>query len=326
MILLALHLLLALALPPAPRHGPVLAVVNKPASTLSLIDLSSGRIVATLATGANPHEVVTSPDGHWAVVTDYGAQVPGTTLTVVDLHRREVVRTISLAANPRPHGIVFLPGRETVAVSSEASQSVVLVDIVKGVVLRAMPTGQAQSHMVVISPDGARAYTANIGPGTLSAIDLTQPGGTPGEARTLKVGTMTEAINITPDGTQAWMGSNNTGKVFIIDLARWMIIDSLQTSGFPYRIAFTADGSTALVTNPQEDALQVIDARTRARTTTIRLPGGPVGIATSPDGMTAWVTLANTGEVAEVDLRFNMVRRTFPAGEGPDGIAYADVP
>lgn len=303
----------------APRHGPVLAVVNKPANTLSLIDLGPGRLVATIPTGAGPHEVATSRSGRWAVVTDYGTQVPGSTLTVVDLDRREVVRTITLAENPRPHGITFLPDDRTVAVSSESSRSVVLVDVVEGVVRRSVPTGQAQSHMVVISPDGKRAYTANIGPGTLSAIAL-DGSGTP---RTLKVGTMTEAIAITPDGKQAWIGSNNTGKVYMVDLERWAVADSLQTNGFPYRIAFTPDGATALVTNPEAGEIQVIDVLTRSRTTTIPARGGPLGIAVAPGSITAWVTLAETGAVMELDLRVNTVRRTFAAGPGPDGIAIA---
>jgi YVTN family beta-propeller protein len=324
-IVLALPFVLALAVPVAHgtlRHGPVLAVVNKPASTLSIIDLSSGRVVSTIQTGMDPHEVATSPDGRWAVVTDYGAQVAGTTLTVVDLHKRAVARTIALPANPRPHGIVFLPGNDVVVVSSEASQSVVLVDVAKGVVLRAVQTGQAQSHMAVVSPDGRRAYTANIGPGTISEIDL--EGSAP--PRSLKVGTMTEAINISPDGKQLWVGSNNTGKVFVIDRERWAVIDSVQTNGFPYRIAFTSDGSTALVTNPEADAVQVLDAQSRAQVASIRLGGGPLGIATSPDGNTAWITLSGAGEVAEIDLRINTVRRRFPAGMGPDGIAFAQVP
>jgi hypothetical protein len=36
----------------------------------------------------------------------------------------------------------------------------------------AIPTGQAESHMLAITRDGRRGYTANVGPGTVSVLDL----------------------------------------------------------------------------------------------------------------------------------------------------------
>jgi len=299
---------------------PTLVVVNKAESSVSIIDLATGRNLATLPTGSSPHEVATSADGRWAVVTDYGSQVPGASLTVVDLRALTVARTIRLDAYPRPHGAAFLPDNITVAVTSEVSRAVVLVDVVEGRIVGSAPTGQAASHMLALSPDGKTAYTANINPGTLSAMAI---GGTPAEARSLKVGTMTEAINIAPDGRHVWMGSNNTGKVFVVDVAAWTVVDSLQTAGFPYRIGFTPDGSTAIITNPQQDEIQLVDARTRRKRATIAMPGGALGISVAPDGKVAWITLAGTGEVAELDLKTHAVIRRLAAGGGPDGIAYA---
>ncbi len=319
MILLAAALTAVTAATPQQPAGPVLVVVNKPVATVSVVALASGKILATLPTGAGPHEVAASADGRWAVVTDYGAQTPGSSLTVVDLRTLTVARTIALPANPRPHGVWFLPDNVTVAISSETSQAVVLVDAAQGTITRTVPTGQPVSHMVAVSRDGKRGYTANITPGTLSAMDLQ----TPGEPKVLKVGTMTEAINITPGDDQVWLGSNNTGKVYVVDLTRWQVIDSLQTSGFPYRIGFTPDGATAIVTNPQQDQVQVIDAKTRAKLATVPVSGGPMGVAIAPDGSVAWITLTGAGEVAELDLRTHTVRRRFAAGAGPDGIAYA---
>lgn len=302
----------------------VLVVTNKPASTVSLIHLSSARILATLPTGPNPHETATSPDGRWAVTTDYGAQVPGSSLTVVDLGGRKVARTIELA-HTRPHGIAFLPDSRTVAVTTETGRAVLLIDVITGEYQSEYGTGQPVSHMLALGREGRVAYTANIGPGTISRVDLTGPG----EARVLKVGTQTEAIALTPDNRQAWMGSNNTGKVYVVDVVDWRVTDSLQTSGFPYRIAFTPDGALALVTNPMSDEVHLFDAGTRSRLGTIRVhgstgdPGQPLGVAVSPDGRTAWVTLGATSEVAELDLITHSVRRHLAAGPGPDGIALA---
>jgi DNA-binding beta-propeller fold protein YncE len=176
--------------------------------------------------------------------------------------------------------------------------------------------------MVSLSPDGRIAYTANIVDGTLSIIPL--DGGAPAIVR---VGSQTEAINTTPDGRTAWLGSNNTGKVFVVDLARQVVVDSVQTNGWPYRIDFTPDARLAIVTNPDAGEVRLIDAQSRELRTVVSTGAGtqPFGIAVDPDGSRAWVTLRGSGEVAEIVLPHGAIARRFPtgAGSGPDGIAFA---
>src|SRR5687768_18008130 len=67
----------------------VLVVVNKDASTVSIISLETGATLVTLPTGTGPHEAAASGDGRLAVVTNYGAQQGGNSLTVVDLRSEE---------------------------------------------------------------------------------------------------------------------------------------------------------------------------------------------------------------------------------------------
>ena len=114
--------------------GGTLVVTNKSPSTATIIDVGSGRTLATLPTGAGPHEVVVSSNGTWAVVTDYAGTPgnPGKTLTVIHLPQQRVDKTIDLGQYTRPHGIVFLPGDSLVAVTSEATGNVVIVNILRG--------------------------------------------------------------------------------------------------------------------------------------------------------------------------------------------------
>ncbi|MEZ4377018.1 MAG: hypothetical protein R3B35_01885 [Gemmatimonadales bacterium] len=299
-----------------------LVVVNKDASTVGVHDLSAPEPAAVvLPTGSGPHEVAASGNGRWAVVTDYGPQGPGgTTLTVVDVPAARVARTITLPY-VRPHGAVFQPDHRTVLVTAERDGKVLAVDVVTGEVTGEHATGQRTSHMVALSPDAETAFTANITDGTLSIIPLA--GGAP---TIVPVGTMTEAIAAAPDGRTVWLGSNNTGKVFVVDVVRRTVIDSVQTAGFPYRIGFTPDSRTAIVTNPEAGEVRLIDVATRRITAVIPTGAGtqPFGIAVAPDGGTAWITLRGVGEVAQLDLHAAAVVRTLPtgAGTGPDGIAF----
>lgn len=313
----------------------MLVVVNQNESTVSVVDVRGGTILATLPTGEAPREVAASPDGRWAVVTDYGAGEAGSTLTVVDLISLTITRRISLGEYRRPHGIRFLADNQTVAVTSETGGVVLLVGIPSGRIERAAPTGQPASRLVVVARDGRVAYTANLGSGSVSAVDLA--GG--GPPRTLAVAPQTEAIALSPDGFEVWVGSNVTGRVYVVDTESWSVVDSLATSGPPARIAFSRDGSRVLVSNPGTDELWLFDARTHDPGERIAVPPGapgetpapsgparPFGIAWAPDGRTAWVSLQAAGRIAEVDLEGRAVRRYLPAGAGADGIAFADRP
>lgn len=313
-----------LAVVASPLAAQTLITVDKDASTATFVDLKSGAIVATLPTGPSPHELAISPDGKWAVATDYGAAGPGgTTLTVIDIAARKVVRTIDVSPEVRPHGAQFLPDNVTLAVTAERSGKVLLVDVAKGTVLGTRATGQRVGHMLVTARDGRTAYVANITSGSLSTVDLA--GNT--DPKTVAVGPQTESIALAPDQRTIWMGSNTTGKVFLVDVVAQRVVDSIQTSGMPYRVGFTPDGATAVVTNPERDEVRIVDVKTRSVRATLSVaqdgsPTQPQGIAMSPKGDKAWISLGRSAQIVEIDLHTNKVTRLFATGAGPDGIAF----
>src|SRR5688572_9441336 len=95
----------AFATIPAAAQVPGLAgtliVTNKQPATATIVDVATGRILATLPTGNGPHELAVSSDGRMAVVTDYGAQQPGRTLTVIEMPAMRVSRTIDITPYTR---------------------------------------------------------------------------------------------------------------------------------------------------------------------------------------------------------------------------------
>lgn len=318
--------MLAAALAPAAPQD-VLVVVNKDASTVSVISVETGATLVTLPTGTGPHEAAASGDGRLAVVTNYGAQQGGNSLTVVDLGTLTVARTVDLGEYRRPHGIVFLPDNRGVAVTSETSGMVLVVDVTTGRLLSARPTAQEGSHMVVAARDGQRAFTANIRSGSVTALDLRS-----GEPRSLPVSTQTEAIGVSPEGGQVWVGSNDQGTVTVVRTAEWRVLDTLDVGGQPYRIVFSPDGSRVLVTTPASDEIRLFDAATRKELGRLKTPassggaGQPFGVAWSPDGTLGYVTLRGAAEVAVVDIGKMAIQRHLTAGAGADGIAFARRP
>lgn len=304
--------------PVAAQPAGTLIVTNKSPSTATIIDVAANKILATLPTGAGPHEVAISSDGSLAVVTDYGG-APRKTLTVIDVPGLRVARTIDLGQYTAPHGIVFLPGDSLVAVTSETTRNVVLVNVVAGAVRRAVTTEEAGSHMVGVTADGAKAYTGNIGSNNVSELDLRAARVT----RRFAVPAQPEAINVTPDGKEVWVGSNATGVVSVIDLATGSVSPAAEGFGWPYRVLFSPDTRTVLLPDLRGEELRFVERASKRELERLKFPGGgPQGITITPDGRYLFQSLSRQGRVAIIDAGGRKVLGYLAAGETPDGVAY----
>ncbi len=313
-----------LALVPVGAQVPGLTgtviITNKSPSTATIVDVASGRTLATLPTGHGPHEVVVSRDGRTAVVTDYGTgPAPGSTLTVIDVPGLRVARTIALGGYTRPHGIVFLPGDSLVAVTSEAARAVVVVDVRAGTVVKGVPTEKNGSHMVGVAADGRRAWTGDIGSNTVTELDLVA-----GSAvRSITVPAQPEAINVTADGSEAWVGSNATGRVSVVNARTGSVTTAAEGLGWPYRVLFSPDSRLAIIPDYRGEEVRFLDRASRAELGRLAMTGeGPQGVSITPDGRHLFVSLSSQARVAVVDVASRSVRGHLAVGETPDGVAY----
>jgi DNA-binding beta-propeller fold protein YncE len=234
-------LALALMLTLAETASGTLVVLNKAEATASLIDLASGRVVATLATGEGPHEAAVSPDGRLALAANYGTgRAPGATLTLIDVVRARVAKTIALGEYRRPHGVRWLPDGRHAVVTCEANKALLIVDVEAAAVAGAVTTGQELSHMVAVTPDGERAFVASIDSGSVTGVDLRA-------RKTLGVvatGKGAEGIDVTPDGKQVWVTNREADTVSV--LIRPARARDAPYPGLPIRITITPDGRKAL--------------------------------------------------------------------------------
>lgn len=294
-----------------------LVVLNKEVATATFIDVQSGETVATLPTGTGPHELVMTQDGRWAVSTDYAG---GNSLTVFDVAEPSVVRTVDLSAYPRPHGAFFLPGDSILAVTSEASQNVVLVQPFRGEVLGAIATNAAGSHMVAVTGDGSTLYTGDIGAGTVSRLDVASRRKTAEFA----VPAQPEAITVSRDGGQVWVGSNAEGVVSVVRPAAGSVEPALTGFQWPYRIRILEDRGIVVIPDLSLHVVRFVDYATHEEVDRLELPGeGPQGITVTPDGGTLFLSLSASGQVAVIDLDTRRVVRRLEAGRTPDGIGWS---
>lgn len=317
-----------------------LIVLNKSDDTASLIDLASSEVRATLPTGDGPHEVAISNDGKTAVVTNYGDNAnPGKTLTVLDVPGKKAVRTIDLGTYSRPHGIVWLQGDE-VAVTVEGSKAVLIVGVSEGKVKHAIPTDQAGTHMVAVSSKHRRAFTANLGSGSTTVIDLA----THQRVTDVATGKGAEGIAVAPDGSEVWVTNRDANTVSVVDPVTLKITATLEPGKMPIRVKFTSDGTRALVSNAVSGDVAIFDTVTRKKITSIPMQKEgeklddtkrmasqfgsgpvPVGILIPDSLQLAFVANTNFDTVTVIDLDSLSIVDRLKAGREPDGLAYTQM-
>jgi len=306
---------------------PVLLVANQGSRDLSLIDPASGKQLATIPVeGVTGHEVAASPDGKTAYVPIYGDSGVGRTgtdgakLSVIDLASRKVVHTIEFGHGVRPHCVVYDRNSGMLYVTTELDKAISIIDPRTLKIVGSVPTGQEQSHMLALSRDGSRGYTANVGPGTVSVLDM--------KARKtlaiIPVSTSTQRIAISRDDSMVFTADQAKPQLAVIDTATNKLKTWIPLPGVGYGTAPTLDGRWLLVAMRTSKQVAVIDLKTMQVVKTIDVPDGPAEILMTPDGNRAYVACNSKNQVAEIDLRQWKVSRLIDAGTTADGLAWAE--
>jgi DNA-binding beta-propeller fold protein YncE len=308
------------------NQAPLLLVVNQGDRDLSLIDPAAGTQVATVPVeGVTGHEVASSPDGKTAYVPIYGNAgvgkpgTDGTEIAVIDVASRKVVHKIDFDHGVRPHCAIYDRNSGMLYVTTELDKSISIIDPRSLKIVGSVPTGQEQSHMLTLSRDGSRGYTANVGPGTVSVLDM--------KARRtvtiIPISSNTQRISISRDDNMVFTADQTKPQLAVIDTATNKVKTWVPLPAVGYGTASTLDGRWLLVALRTSKQLAVVDLKTMKVVRTIDVPSGPTEILMNPDGKTAFVSCTNSKQVAEIDLAQWKVDRLIEAGAAADGLAWA---
>ena len=316
----------------------VLVVSSKSGDDVYFVDRWTGDVLLVLPTEREPHEVEVSDDGRIAVVCNYGdREQVGNTLSVYDVEAGELIRTIDLGEHTRPHGMQWISGTTRMLVTTEGSQHLLVVDVARGEVVKAMHTGEPVSHMVAATPQFSRAFVPSIRTGNVVVFDL-ETGELIGSVYS---GEGAEGIAVHPGGLEVWVTNRAENTITIIDTQSLEVLDRIPCADFPIRAKFTPDGSLFLVSNARSGDVGVFDSVTREQLASIKLtppvPDGedetryfaefegtsiPIGLVV-PDNRWAYVANTRSDAVSIIDLESMEITGHFAVGREPDGINYS---
>lgn len=304
----------------------LLLVANKGDRTLSIINPATGESLAAVAEdGITGHEVVASADGQLAFVPIYGnsgvghAGTDGSLIREIDLKTRTVVGTLDFRKGVRPHCAVIGPKNKLLYVTTELENSISIIDPKTFKLIGSVPTGQAESHMLAISSDGKTGYTANVGPGTVSVLDL--------EAKqTLKIipiAKTTQRISISPDDQWVFTANQTKPQMAVIDTRKNEVVKWIELPGTGYGTAVTPDGRWLVVALSGINQVGLVDLKAMKLAHVLDVPKSPQEVLIRPDGLVAYVSCSASQQVVVIDLKKIKVEKLIAAGRGADGLAWA---
>jgi DNA-binding beta-propeller fold protein YncE len=309
-------------------HPSELIVINQGDASISIVDPLRNQEVATIEEGVPStvgHEVAISPNGLYAYLPLYGdagvglAGFDGQLMLVIDISERRIIDRVDFGHAVRPHSVEYDATKHLLYVTTELDETVTIIDPHTLEILGTIPTGQAESHMLAISHDGRRGYTANVGPGTISVLDL--------DARELitivPISRRTQRISISNDDRWVFTADQIVPQLAVIDTVVNELREWVQLPSVGYGSASTADGRTLLVTLPKIGELAAVDLSSMTVVRTLRVGPRPQAVLVRPGGKTAYVSCFGCDRVAVVDLTQWCVTAWVNVGQRADGMAWA---
>jgi YVTN family beta-propeller protein len=202
-------------------------VTNSEDNSVSVIDLSQGRVVGEVGTGAFPHGLRVSPDGGEI----YVANVKDGSVSVIDTAAlREAAR---IPVGRAPVQVGFTPDGRHVYVSLRDENRVAVIDTSTRRVIAKVPVGRGPIQ-VFATPDGASVFVANQGTAeqpdsTVSVIDTAANE----VVATIETGRGAHGVVVGPDGRQAYVSNILENSVSVIDVATLRVVGTVAVGEGP---------------------------------------------------------------------------------------------
>jgi YVTN family beta-propeller protein len=284
----------------------LLYVCNQDDATVSIIDMSTNRVVRTVdlqqlgfSANARPHHIAVEPDGSYWYVTLIGdnrivkldsgdrmvGQVPFETPGMLALH---------------PTEDLLLVGRSMTAVNPPQRIGVVRRS---DMMVNELPVFFPRPHALALEPRSGTAYTASLAVNQMAAVKPADE-----TVELLDVAGPAHALMqfaVSPDGSTLVVSAELSHKVFVFDITEPMaprVTAEIDVGPQPFDPIFTRDGRWVYLGNKAVNTVTVIDMSTRTVTAVITGDGlaQPHGIATSPDGRFVYVSNNNLGQTHDM--------------------------
>src|SRR5262245_43676389 len=286
----------------------------------------------SLALSTLPLNIVLSPDGKYAIVTNNGLMKPS--LTVIDVANWSVKATVAL--DNAWVGLAWHPDGTKLYSAGGAQNNVQELAYADGTLTRTRTLGlPAQSGEtfaggVAVSRDGKTLYATRVFAMTLSSIDLASGQVT----RTVPLPAEPYACLLSPDGRSVYVSLWGGKQVRAYAADSLLELMTFDTGEHPNAMVLSADGKRLFVASANSAVVNVFDTfsgLSLEEISTTLSPNAPRtstpnALALSPDGRTLVAAVADMNAVASIDVSNparSFVDGFIPTGWYPTAVAYS---
>ena len=320
-------------------HGEFLYVTNQDGASISVIDLATHAVTATLdlttlgfGPNAKPHHVEVEPAGtHW-----YASLIGENRVLKFD-RANELVGSVAFETP----GMVHLHpdgGRLWVARSMTAPRPPMRLGVIDkdAMTVEEVDVFFPRPHALAFSADGRFVFTASLAENRIMTVNV-ESGDVTFTAVEGPIHVLAH-FAVSPDGGRLAVSAERTGRMMIFDITEapdLTLVEEIEVPAAPWHPAFTHDGAWLYVPNQRADAVIVIRTSDWTVETVIRGPGlaNPHGSVVSPNGRYVYVSTRNLdsqynprsldnppGTVVVINTTTREIERVIEVGRGPTGI------
>jgi YVTN family beta-propeller protein len=286
--------------------GPKAYVGNFADNTVSVVDTSSGRTIATIPVAAGPHGMAISQDSGTVYVAGDGSS----SLDVIDTASDRVTKTIEVGK--KPNGITLTPDGKLLLVTVYGEDRIALIDTATNDVVGTIPV--PKPHTVSVEPDGKLAYATSQEPGHfgIAVIDLTSRS----VVRTVPLDKTPRDGEFGDGGKRFYFTEASVAAVQVLDPTLDKIVAEIPTGVSPHFVDLFAGTKFGVVVVQGPGQLMLFDPETNKEVRNIAVGKQPHWLALSGDGKTGYVTNEGSNDMSVVDLDSGKVT-AIAVGQGP---------
>jgi YVTN family beta-propeller protein/VCBS repeat-containing protein len=285
---------------------PFAYIANVSDDTVSVIDIATHQVVATVGVGDAPAGVAASPDGTSVYVTSLNSA----TVWVIDTASYTVKATVPVGDGPST--VAVSPDGTSAYVTNYLSGDVSVIDTLSNVVTATVPTGRGAHHLAV-TPDGRLAYVTNLLDNNISVIDTA----TNTLLTTIPVQSFPRDLAVSPNGAFAYVAQYGASSVAVIDTATNTVTTNVPLNGRPSGVVVTPDGEFVYVAMQSVAQVAVIATANNTIVRTIAVGDAPWSVDVTPDGRFVYVVNAGDETVSVIETATTTVMATLPVGSDP---------
>jgi len=295
-------------------------VSNNVAQSVSVVQISTQTLVATIPVGYNVEWMVISPDGKRVFVGSFENSQLGH-LVAIDTGTRAVVKTLALGGDVTPMAI-SADGKKLYT-DYFSSNNLLVIDTQSLTVTATVPIVAGIS--VALTPDGKFAYVPNLCcAGNYSPNVAVVDTATNTVVTTIALNPRLDptAIAISPDGSVAYVAqvplqAHTPPTISVIQIGSNRVIDTIRLTPptDPGKIVFSPDSSRAYLIDFASSAVDVLNVAQEKLIAALPILGSARGLAISPDGAALLAPNFGSSQAAAVDPSSGATLASIPIGD-----------